>query len=120
MIRELAITASLGVAYKIVTNLVMLPVAASYFSFDQALTSTRPAQARAARPAWLAAGAHRRAAQRGDRHARQRWRCSRWPSTSQTAVHRHVQPGAPELRADARYNRDAVAIASASTSASTC
>ena len=30
MIRELAITASLGVAYKIVTNLIMLPVVASY------------------------------------------------------------------------------------------
>ncbi|HRD84765.1 MAG TPA: DUF1338 family protein, partial [Rubrivivax sp.] len=30
MIRELAVTASLGVAYKIVTNLVMLPVVASY------------------------------------------------------------------------------------------
>ena len=30
MIRELAITASLGVAYKIVTNLVMLPLVASY------------------------------------------------------------------------------------------
>jgi Predicted exporters of the RND superfamily len=35
MIRELGITASIGVAYKIVTNLIMLPVAASYFSFDQ-------------------------------------------------------------------------------------
>jgi len=31
MIRELSITASIGVAYKIVTNLVMLPVVATYF-----------------------------------------------------------------------------------------
>ena len=36
MIRELAITASLGVAYKIATNLVMLPVAASMLHFDKA------------------------------------------------------------------------------------
>ena len=34
MIRELGITAAIGVAYKIVTNLVMLPVAASYVGFD--------------------------------------------------------------------------------------
>ena len=34
MIRELGITASIGVAYKIVTNLVMLPVAASFVRFD--------------------------------------------------------------------------------------
>ncbi|MFP3803022.1 RND family transporter, partial [Paraburkholderia sp. SIMBA_027] len=32
--RELAITASLGVAYKIVTNLVMLPLAASLLKVD--------------------------------------------------------------------------------------
>jgi len=36
MVRELAITASLGVAYKIVTNLILLPVAASCFNFTQA------------------------------------------------------------------------------------
>ncbi|MNT08524.1 Multidrug resistance protein MdtC [compost metagenome] len=35
MIRELAITASVGVAYKIVTNLVMLPLLASYCRFDR-------------------------------------------------------------------------------------
>src|SRR5690606_29634568 len=34
MIRELGITASIGVAYKVVTNLVMLPVCASYIRFD--------------------------------------------------------------------------------------
>ena len=31
----LAITASLGVAYKIITNLVMLPLAASHFEFSR-------------------------------------------------------------------------------------
>lgn len=34
MIQELAITASIGVALKIVTNLLMLPLLASYFQFD--------------------------------------------------------------------------------------
>src|SRR5262249_54939016 len=34
MVRELAITASIGVAYKIATNLVMLPLAASLLKFD--------------------------------------------------------------------------------------
>ena len=36
MVRELAITASLGVGFKIITNLVMLPVAASLFKVDKA------------------------------------------------------------------------------------
>src|SRR6185503_11440625 len=35
MVRELAITAALGVAYKIVTNLIMLPVAAPHFDVDK-------------------------------------------------------------------------------------
>ena len=35
MVRELAITASIGVAYKIFTNLLMLPVAASLFTFKK-------------------------------------------------------------------------------------
>ena len=35
MIRELAITASIGVALKIVTNLIMLPLIVSLFNFDE-------------------------------------------------------------------------------------
>ncbi|MFP3942863.1 MAG: efflux RND transporter permease subunit [Alphaproteobacteria bacterium] len=35
MIKELAITASIGVALKIVTNLIMLPLLVSYFKFDE-------------------------------------------------------------------------------------
>ena len=34
MIRELAITASIGVALKIITNLIMLPLVVSYMTFD--------------------------------------------------------------------------------------
>ena len=36
MIQELAIIATMGVAYKVISNLVMLPVVASYFKFDPA------------------------------------------------------------------------------------
>jgi len=36
MIRELAITATIGVMFKIFTNLIMLPLVVSYFSFDEA------------------------------------------------------------------------------------
>lgn len=45
MIQELAITASIGVALKIVTNLIMLPILASYFSFDEGFAA-RVAKAR--------------------------------------------------------------------------
>lgn len=111
MIRELAITASLGVAYKIVTNLVMLPVVASYVrlpaGYGARMLHTREVRARAV----LALG---RLAE---------------PATARVVValavllfglavwgarDRHVgyvQPGAPELRDSARYNRDAVSIA---------
>ena len=44
MIQELAITASIGVALKILTNLVMLPVMVSFFKIDDGFA------ARAAKP----------------------------------------------------------------------
>ncbi|MGF1454713.1 MAG: RND family transporter [Alphaproteobacteria bacterium] len=106
MIRELAVTAAIGVALKIVTNLVMLPLLASLFTLDQGYADRigavravnlriMGALGRVARPAvapWVLAGAvvllavgltqtHHRPI--GDQHA-----------------------GAPELRVDARYNQD--------------
>jgi predicted RND superfamily exporter protein len=110
MIRELSITASIGVAYKIVTNLVMLPVVASYF---------RPGPDYVQRITFLR---ERRERLMGvlDRAADRRWAfalvgvsavvfgIAYWESLG-----RHVgylKPGAPELREDARYNRDAVEI----------
>ena len=53
MVRELAITAAIGVAYKIVTNLVMLPLAASYFHFDQGLRRGKAMLQRERRARWL-------------------------------------------------------------------
>lgn len=110
MVRELAITASLGVAYKIVTNLVMLPLAASYFKFD-ASYAERAVINRDQRAHWLRALA---------RVAEPRnalvvlaitaviFATAVWQSRDR--VIGTLQPGAPELRADARFNRDAVAI----------
>ena len=39
MIQELAITASIGVAFKIITNLVMLPLAASYARYNESFAT---------------------------------------------------------------------------------
>jgi uncharacterized protein len=110
MIRELAITASIGVAYKIVTNLVMLPVVASYFHFSPQYVA-KITSLRERREHWLRFLEHA---------AERRWAfmlvgigavifaVAYWESLG-----RHIgylKPGAPELREDARYNRDAVAI----------
>ncbi len=110
MVRELAITASLGVAYKIVTNLVLLPVAASFFSVNKAYAD-RALIHRERRSGWLLAVARvakpRNAAITlaitGVVFATAVWQ-------SRDRVVGTLQPGAPELRADARFNRDAVAI----------
>lgn len=112
MIRELAVTAALGVAFKIVTNLIMLPLAASYGQPSQAYAqATMQRQARRAR--WLAPLEHIAV----PRHALvvtlltlATLAASAW--FSRDRVVGSVLPGAAELRADARYNRDAVAITS--------
>jgi predicted RND superfamily exporter protein len=113
MVRELAITASIGVAYKIVTNLLMLPVAASLFTFTKEYAEKAMLQ-REERSRWL--------------HALARVAVPRnaivivavttavlgfaaWQSRDR--VIGTLQPGAPELRPDSRFNRDAVAIANA-------
>jgi len=110
MVRELAITASLGVAYKILTNLVMLPVAASFFKVDSAYAETAMRKGRQ-RARWLAVVARcaepRNAAVVlsvvGAVFATAVWQ-------SRDRVVGTLQPGAPELREDARFNRDAVSI----------
>ncbi|MEO8806953.1 MAG: MMPL family transporter [Burkholderiaceae bacterium] len=110
MVRELAITASLGVAYKILTNLVMLPVAASYFSVDQTYADKAMAKGQQ-RAKWLALLA--RCAE--PRHALvvlllvgALFATAVWQSRDRVVG--TLQPGAPELREDSRFNRDAVAI----------
>jgi predicted RND superfamily exporter protein/photosystem II stability/assembly factor-like uncharacterized protein len=53
MIQELGITATIGVAFKIVTNLVLLPILVSYCRFDAGFAQ-RAARVRAKRERWLA------------------------------------------------------------------
>ena len=106
VIREMAITASIGVAIVILTDLVLLPVVVSYVHFD--------------------------AGYRGRVERRQRWLAARWrrlsgitgrgPALAIIAVAAvlaalgswkgretpigDTQAGVPELRPDSRYNRD--------------
>lgn len=112
MVRELSIAASLGVAFKIVTNLVMLPVAASYFGVDKAFAE-KAVTKREQRSGWLRRLAH---LARG-RNAVAVVALSAvvlcvaaWQSRDRVVG--TLQPGAPELRAESRFNRDAVAISS--------
>ncbi|AZC95849.1 efflux RND transporter permease subunit [Pseudomonas chlororaphis] len=112
MVRELAITASLGVAYKIITNLVMLPVVASMLRVDGGYAAAEELS-RQRRARWL----------RGFARLAE-WHNVRWVLgmallifltaawQSHDRVVGSLQAGAPELREEARFNRDAVAIAS--------
>lgn len=110
-IRELAITASLGVAYKIITNLVMLPVLASYVrispSYGAHTQALRAQRERAIGS--LARVAEPRTARLIVIGAAVLFGVAVWQSRDRQIG--YVQPGAPELRDSARYNRDAVAIA---------
>lgn len=110
MVKELAITASIGIGYKVITNLILLPVAASYVKLDAAYAENQMVR-REARSAWLKSLS--RIAQ---------WENARlvvlatavilgvsiWQSNG-----RHVgtlQPGSPELHEDSAFNLDSVAI----------
>lgn len=113
MVKELAIISSIGVAYKIVTNLIMLPVAASYFNFSKEYADNAMLK-RERRSQWLRGLA---------RVAEPRnalvvvlitgvvFGISVWESRHRVVG--TMQAGAPELRPEARFNRDAVAIAGA-------
>src|SRR5882757_10359753 len=104
MIRELAVVASIGIAYKVVSNLIMLPLAASYSSVSKE---------------WGQRSLRRRES-RGDlmsRIARIAEPRNAWIMTlltllifvaaiflSEGRVIGSLQPGSPERRADSRYN----------------
>lgn len=112
MIRELAITAALGVGYKIITNLVMLPVAASCFSFTQAYAE-KALRSRERRALWLRVltkVAQPRNATIVLLVTAGIFGTSVWQSRDRVVG--TLQPGAPELRPEARFNQDAVSIAS--------
>ena len=112
MVRELAITASLGVAYKIVTNLVMLPLMASLLRVDDKYAAAQEVS-RQRRSRWLrglARLAEPRKAQWVLGAALAVFLAAIWQSHDRVVG--TLQAGAPELREDSRFNRDAVSIAS--------
>ncbi|WP_371319836.1 RND family transporter [Variovorax sp. dw_308] len=110
MVRELAITASLGVGFKIITNLVMLPVAASFFDVPKSYADRAMVQ-REQRARWL----HMLVKVAQPRNAAITllvvgaiFATAVWQSSDRVVG--TLQPGAPELRPESRFNRDAVAI----------
>lgn len=110
VIRDLAITASIGVAVLVLTNLVLLPVLLSYtgVSARAAQRSLRDQQGGHERhPLW--SGLSRFAT---PRRAIAALLVGGVLALAGKQVGSHLQigdldPGAPELRADSRYNRDA-------------
>ena len=112
MIRELGITASIGVAYKIVTNLIMLPVMASYFKFDDRYVerANRLRGLRVRVMGFLGRIAETRNAAIGTVVCMALFAVAVVQSQGRHVG--HLMPGAPELHADSRYNRDAAAIVS--------
>ncbi|WAC70828.1 MMPL family transporter [Roseateles sp. SL47] len=116
-IRELAMAASLGVAVLIVTNLILLPVMLSYVGVSAAaaqrsLRDEAPATATTSVPApsspggwgWLERFTHRRWARAAVLGGLLMGVGGAWIATRLQIG--DLDPGAPELRANSRYNRD--------------
>lgn len=110
MVRELAVTASIGVGYKIITNLIMLPVAASFchFSKDYADGAMIKRERRSQWLRFLARVAEPRNAVLVTVGTALLFAVAAWESRDR--VIGTVQPGAPELRPEARFNQDAAQI----------
>ncbi len=111
VIKDLALTASIGVAVLIVTNLILLPILLSYVGVSQAAAQR---SLRADDPA--AGGAFGHVWRALERFTERRWALGAIAVSAALliggfAVSTHLKigdldPGAPELRADSRYNRD--------------
>ena len=112
VIRDLALTASIGVAVLIFTNLLLLPVLLSYtgVSATAAARSLREEReetaGRGSAPYGAGSTGSRRGRGRSGRSAL--LCCSRVAGFAVSTQLRigDLDPGAPELRADSRYNRD--------------
>ena len=112
VIRELALTASIGVAVLVFTNLLLLPVLLSYFGVSPAAAerSLRADQAHARGEGgrvwrWLNRFAERRNWAVGAVLAAVLLGAAGFAVSLQLQVG-DLDPGAPELRSDSRYNRD--------------
>ncbi len=106
MIQELGITASIGVAFKIVTNLVMLPLAASYARYNESF-ATRAQSAISYRQNLM--GFFGKLARPKEAVITLSVSAVLFIGAAYLASERHVgdlHAGAPELRPEARFNQD--------------
>ncbi|RFP09277.1 RND family transporter [Duganella sp. BJB488] len=113
VIHDLAISASIGVAVLIFTNLILLPVLLSYLGVSAAAAqrSLRDEEAPRKHPFWAFL----------DRFTQRRWAALAIVAAAMLAaggavVSSHLKigdldPGAPELRPQSRYNRDSAFMA---------
>lgn len=111
MVRELAITASLGVGYKIVTNLIMLPVVASFLDISP-VYAKKALLRRTQRGPWLrllSRVAEPRIAVIVVAISGAVLITAVWQGRERVVG--SLQPGADELAPQSRYNRSATAIA---------
>lgn len=111
MIKELSVTASIGVALKILTNLVMLPLLVSYCKFDAGFAA-RTGRARAFRlkiMTRLGGIANPGVARAVLAVSAVLFAIGVWQSQNRHVGALHA--GSPELRPEARYNLDSRAIA---------
>jgi uncharacterized protein len=122
MIQEMAITASLGVAVIILTNLVLVPVLLSYVHSSSTRSTTAKLKRRHGHmdPLWNGGSRGRRA--RTPRSIIAVARAVRRSARGRPQIKiGDLHAGVPELRADSRYNIDTDVITEpASPSASTC
>ncbi|RAO76243.1 efflux RND transporter permease subunit [Dyella jiangningensis] len=112
VIKDLALTASIGVAVLIFTNLLLLPVLLSFTGVDPAAAE----RSLHAERSQLEGKGGRSAWQWLDRFTSRRWAVAVLGASAVLAVagfmvstHLKIgdlEPGAPELRANSRYNRD--------------
>ena len=106
MIQELGITASIGVAFKIVTNLIMLPLAASYARYNESF-ATRAQSAISYRQNLM--GFFGKLARPREAVITLSVSAVLFTGAVYLASERHVgdlHAGAPELRPEARFNQD--------------
>ena len=114
VIKDLALTASIGVAVLIFTNLILLPVLLCYVGVSDAAAARSAAGRQRRRPRPAASTA---CSALLERFVERRWalgrggRVGRAAGAAATLVSTQLKigdldPGAPELRADSRYNRD--------------
>lgn len=106
VIREMAVTASIGVAIVILTDLVLLPVVVSYVRFDPGFRTRVERRQRQLAAVWRRMGA---ITARGPSLAiiaiAVVLAVAGWWKGRETPIG-DTQTGVPELRADSRYNRD--------------